>query len=236
MNAGHEHASHRVLIVDDDPVLCAMLQDYLSRHQLQVEAVPSAELALQRLLPEAQPPDILVLDLMLPGMDGLSALRRIRSVSQIPVLMLSSRGESMDRVIGLEMGADDYLSKPCVPREVLARIGALLRRTRQPPADGELRIGELRLQGGDRRAWLGGRELELTGAEFSVLQVLMLRQGQVVSREELTERALHRPLERFDRALDVHISRLRQKLSGAGSPLIEAVRGAGYIIRDPSGD
>lgn len=225
-----EARSGHVLIVDDDRELCALLQDYLERHQLRVDSAGSAEEALAR-LQSGTAPDVLVLDVMLPGMDGLTALRRIRELSSMPVLMLSGRGGPLDRVEGLELGADDYLAKPALPRELLARIHALLRRA-PAGAGGDLQLGMLRLQGSQRRAFLNAQALELTGAEFAVLHELLRHTGQIVSREDLTERALHRPLEKFDRAVDVHVSRLRQKLARTESaPVIESVRGAGYVLR-----
>lgn len=217
---------------DDDEPLCLLLADYLTRQGVQTETVHSAEAAIER-LERGSTYDVLVLDLMLPGIDGLAALKTIRARHAMPVIMLSSRGESVDRVVGLEMGADDYLAKPCEPRELLARIQAVLRRAREPDTGAELAVGALRVRPTERSAWLGASELALTGAEFSVLAELMRCAGRLVSREQLTERGLHRPLERFDRAIDVHVSRLRHKLAAAGGPApeIESVRGAGYLLK-----
>lgn len=222
-----------VLIADDDEELCALLREYLTRQGLQVATVYSAEAALARLEDAATLPDVLVLDVMLPGMDGLAALKRIRALSALPVLMLSGRGEPVDRVVGLELGADDYLAKPCLPRELLARIQALLRRARGPEPGADLRLGALEISPSKREARFGKTPLELTGAEFSVLLELLRHAGSVVSKEQLTQHALNRALERYDRAIDVHVSRLRSKLSAAGdgAPEIEAVRGAGYILK-----
>jgi two-component system response regulator CpxR len=221
-----------VLICDDDEPLCLLLADYLGRQGFRVDTVHAAEAAMERLA-GGTAYDVLVLDLMLPGIDGLAALKAIRARHVMPVIMLSSRGESVDRIVGLEMGADDYLAKPCEPRELLARIQAVLRRAREPAGGAEIVVGALRVQPADRRAWLDGAELALTGAEFSVLAELARNAGRLVSREQLTERGLHRPLERFDRAIDVHVSRLRQKLAktGARAPEIESVRGAGYLLK-----
>jgi two-component system response regulator CpxR len=221
-----------VLICDDDEPLCLLLADYLGRQAFRVDTVHTAEAAMERLA-GGTAYDVLVLDLMLPGIDGLAALKAIRARHVMPVIMLSSRGESVDRIVGLEMGADDYLPKPCEPRELLARIQAVLRRAREPASGAEVVVGTLRVQPADRRAWLDGAELALTGAEFSVLAELARNAGRLVSREQLTERGLHRPLERFDRAIDVHVSRLRQKLSKASerAPEIESVRGAGYLLK-----
>lgn len=222
-----------ILIADDDRELCALLADYLSRQGLDSEAVHSAEAAIERLQGSGARPDVLVLDVMLPGMDGLAALRRIREFESLPIVMLSGRGEPVDRIVGLELGADDYLAKPCLPRELLARIQALLRRSRGevgPDVSAEIRLGSLRLKPAERRALDGDTVLPLTAAEFSVLVELARQAGQPVSREHLTQAALHRPLERFDRAIDVHVSRLRHKLAGVADLRIEAIRGAGYQL------
>jgi two-component system, OmpR family, response regulator CpxR len=221
----------RVLICDDDEPLCLLLADYLGRQGFRVDTVHSAESAIERLAGDVF--DVLVLDLMLPGIDGLAALKQIRARHAMPVIMLSSLGESVDRIVGLELGADDYIAKPCEPRELLARIQAVLRRTREPGAGEDVVVGSLRLSPSGRAATFRDVELDLTGAEFSVLAELARQAGRIVSREQLTERGLHRPLERFDRAIDVHVSRLRQKLSQAGpdAPQIEAVRGAGYLLK-----
>ena len=226
----------RILIADDDRELCALLAEYLGKHQLAAEAVHSAESAIERLHTGTRP-DVLVLDVMLPGMDGLTALRRIREFESLPIVMLSGRGEPVDRILGLELGADDYLAKPCLPRELLARIQALLRRSRgeigpeQQAVVGELQVGRVRIKPADRRASCGDEALPLTGAELSVLIELARQAGQTVSREQLTQGALHRSLERYDRAIDVHVSRLRQKLTAANCGLrIESIRGAGYQL------
>jgi two-component system, OmpR family, response regulator CpxR len=231
----------RILIADDDRELCALLAEYLARQALAAEAVHSAEAAIERLQETHRGgtrPDVLVLDVMLPGMDGLTALRRIREFESLPIVMLSGRGEPVDRIVGLELGADDYLAKPCLPRELLARIQALLRRTRGelgPEPLGESQVGRVQLRPAERRAIVAGQALPLTGAELSVLIELSRQAGQTVSREQLTQSALHRPLERYDRAIDVHVSRLRQKLAAARAGLrIESIRGAGYqLVEDP---
>jgi DNA-binding response OmpR family regulator len=225
----------RVLICDDDAELCALLDEYLSLNGFDVATVGSAESALETLSRDDARCDVLVLDVMLPGRDGLSALREIRAAHRLPILMLSARGEPVDRIVGLELGADDYLAKPCVPRELLARLQALLRRGRDSAAapGADVSVRDLRLKPPERRAWIAGVELALTGAEFSVLLELARQAGTIVTREDLTQRGLHRPLERYDRAIDVHVSRLRRKLreASAAAPDIEAVRGAGYILR-----
>lgn len=221
----------RILIVDDDRELCELLAEYLRREQFDVDYVHDAAAALARLADPALRPDLLILDISMPGQSGLDALRELRLQHRLPVIMLSARGEPVDRVIGLELGADDYLAKPCLPRELLARVRAQLRRHTLATA-GDLHVGALRLLPGERRAFAGERELPLTGAEFALLFALAQRAGEVIDKATLSRSALGRELERFDRSIDVHVSRLRQKLkqAGAESPRIESVRGAGYVL------
>lgn len=222
----------RILIADDDRVLAGLLAEYLQREGFAVDVVHDGEAALARLRDGAQRPDLLILDVMMPGRDGLETLRELRMQQRLPVIMLSARGEPVDRVIGLELGADDYLSKPCLPRELLARVRAQLRR-QTPEAAANVQVGNLRLQPGDRQASVDAQELTLTGAEFSLLLALAQRAGEVVDKATLTRLALGRELERFDRSIDVHVSRLRHKLAEASpaAPRIESVRGSGYLLR-----
>jgi two-component system response regulator CpxR len=221
----------RILIVDDDRELCELLAEYLRREQFDVDYVHDAAAALGRLADPSLRPDLLILDISMPGQSGLDALRELRLQHRLPVIMLSARGEPVDRVIGLELGADDYLAKPCLPRELLARVRAQLRRHTLATA-GDLHVGALRLLPGERRAFAGEQELPLTGAEFALLFALAQRAGEVIDKATLSRSALGRELERFDRSIDVHVSRLRQKLkqAGAESPRIESVRGAGYVL------
>jgi two-component system response regulator CpxR len=221
----------RILIADDDRELCALLADYLRREAFEVDLVHDGESALQRLRDPALRPELLILDVMMPGGDGLETLRELRQQHRLPVIMLSARGEPVDRVVGLELGADDYLSKPCLPRELLARVRAQLRRQTLPAAE-ELNLGNLQLNPAERRAAVNGQELRLTGAEFALLLTLAQHAGEVVGKATLTRLALGREIERFDRSVDVHVSRLRRKLSEASTtaPSIEAVRGAGYLL------
>jgi len=227
-------AMSRILIVDDDRALCDLLAEYLRRESYDVDVVHDGEAALAQLRDPAQRPDLLILDVMMPGRDGLETLRELRMQYRLPVIMLSARGEPVDRVVGLELGADDYLSKPCLPRELLARVRAQLRRT-APATAGVLQVGALVLQPGERRASIGDHELALTGAEFQLLQALAQRAGELVDKAALTRLALGRELERFDRSIDVHVSRLRHKLAeaSADAPRIDAVRGAGYVLVAP---
>ena len=221
----------RILIVDDDRALCSLLAEYLQREGFVVDVAHDSETALVQLQNQTTRPDLLILDVMMPGRDGLDTLRELRLQYRLPVIMLSARGEAVDRVIGLELGADDYLAKPCLPRELLARVRAQLRRN-TPVAAGMLQVGTLRLQPGERRAYADEKELSLTGAEFLLLLALAQRAGELVDKAALTRIALGRELERFDRSVDVHVSRLRHKLleASAQSPRIESVRGAGYVL------
>lgn len=221
----------RILIVDDDRALCGLLSDYLQREGFVVDVAHDGDTALMQLRNQTLRPDVLILDVMMPGRDGLATLRELRLQYRLPVIMLSARGEALDRVIGLELGADDYLAKPCVPRELLARVRAQLRRN-APGVGGTLQVGILRLQPAERRAYIEDKELPLTGAEFLLLQALAQRAGELVDKSALTRMALGRELERFDRSVDVHVSRLRHKLveASAQSPRIESVRGAGYVL------
>jgi len=227
----------RILIADDDRELCALLADYLRLEGFEVEAVHDGSTALARLGDAAQRPDLLILDVMMPGRDGLETLRELRRAQQLPVIMLSGRGEPIDRVVGLELGADDYLAKPCLPRELLARVRARLRHGNPAAPDIAVTVGNLRLNPGERRAWVAAIELQLTGAEFSLLLALAQRAGQVVDKAQLTREALGRDLERFDRSVDVHVSRLRRKLGEASSaaPQIEGIRGLGYQMIGTAG-
>ncbi len=221
----------RLLIVDDDRALCGLLKDYLEREGFTVEVAHDSGAGLAMLHNPATRPDLLILDVMMPGRDGLDTLRELRLKHRLPVIMLSARGEPVDRVIGLELGADDYLTKPCLPRELLARVRAQLRRN-APATAGSLQVGVLRLEPGERRAYVDEQELTLTGAEFQLLLALAQRAGELVDKATLTRMALGRELERFDRSIDVHVSRLRHKLAEASaqSPRIESVRGAGYSL------
>jgi two-component system OmpR family response regulator len=221
----------QVLLADDDTELGAMLKEYLERDGFGVTLVHDGEAAARLAL--AGKFHIAVLDVMMPQVDGMEALRRIRSQSRIPVIMLTARGDDIDRIIGLELGADDYVPKPCTPRELAARLRAILRRVHaQPEARGPLAVSGLILWPEKRRVEWRGKPLELTSMQFNVLEVLMRNAGRIVSKKELSEQALGRPLARFDRSLDVHLSSIRQKL-GEGAELIRTVRGTGYhLVKD----
>ena len=227
--------SQRILLADDDRELCALLADYLRHEGFAVETVHDGAAALARLGAGATRPDLLILDIMMPGRDGLETLRALRAKHHLPVIMLSARGEPVDRVIGLELGADDYLAKPCLPRELLARVRARLRPPAGPATLETLQLGSLCLEPAQRRAAIGAQPLDLTGAEYSLLLALATRPGQVVDKALLTREGLGREIERFDRSIDVHISRLRRKLAEAApdAPGIESVRGLGYQLIVP---
>ena len=219
--------SAQVLLADDDIELSAMLTEYLEREGFGVTAVHDGEAAARLALSGGY--QIVVLDVMMPKVDGIEALRQIRQSSRVPVIMLTARGDDVDRIVGLELGADDYVPKPCTPRELVARLRAILRRA-QPGSDGgPLEVGQIALWPEKRRVQWRGRELHLTSIEFNVLEVLMRNAGRVVSKQEISENALGRPLARFDRSIDVHLSSIRQKL-GEGGRLIRTVRGLGYHL------
>ncbi|RMF94958.1 MAG: DNA-binding response regulator [Gammaproteobacteria bacterium] len=222
----------QLLLVDDDRELCEMLVAYLRPEGYAPSVAPDGPAALAQ-LPALQP-DIVVLDIGLPGMDGFEVLREIRRQSAVPVIMLTARGDETDRIVGLEIGADDYLPKPFNPRELLARLRAVLRRSgaggMRPEA--RLQVAELVLDPGARCVTLADRPLTLTATEFAVLEALARRAGRVVSKADLSRSALGRPLQPLDRSLDTHISNLRRKLGPLpdGQPRIRTLRGRGYQL------
>lgn len=220
-----------ILLVDDDTALTELLSEYLSETGSTVTCAASGDEALELLV--ANKFDIAVLDIMMPGMSGLELLPKIRSRWSLPVIMLTGRGEDIDRILGLEMGADDYLAKPCNPRELLARIRAVLRRSHPPAQEessAEIELGAVSLNRNSRTVIAGGEKLALTTAEFDVLAVLMESAGSAVSRDDLTERVLHRELSPYDRSIDVHVSRVRNALRQAlpEQDMIVTIRGVGY--------
>ncbi|MEY4429711.1 MAG: hypothetical protein RLZZ182_2400 [Pseudomonadota bacterium] len=228
-----------VLLVDDDAELTRWLADYLVCEGFEVRVAHDGEAGVRSALQE--PCDIVVLDIMLPKVTGIEALRRIRAGSEVPVVMLTARGDNIDRIVGLEMGADDYVPKPCSPGELVARLRAILRRTQsreQGPAlthPDVLTAGELCLWPGKRTARLRDAPLELTGTEFNVLAVLTRQAGQLVSKQDISQQVFGQPLNRYDRRIDVHVSSVRQKLGprADGQSWIQSVRGLGYqLLRD----
>jgi DNA-binding response OmpR family regulator len=221
----------RVLIIDDDKRLAGMVADYLGEAGFRVSASATAREGEQRLKREAF--DALVLDLMLPDGDGLEVCRRIRQTSDLPILMLTARGDAMDRVVGLEIGADDYLPKPFEPRELLARLRALLRRRGAAAAPRDaLRFGRLEVDRGSRRVSIDGDERPLTSYQFSLLVALAEHAGRVMSRDALMDLVKGEALEAFDRSIDIHISRIRAAIEDDPKKprRIITVRGAGYVF------
>lgn len=226
--------SLHILLIDDDVDLSAMLREYLESEGFRVEAVFNGADGVARAL--SGDFDAVVLDVMLPRLNGIEALRQIRRESDVPVLMLTAKGDQVDRVIGLELGADDYIAKPYYPRELVARLRAVLRRqiSAGPPRTAQLQLGELVVRVAERRAsWREGA-IDLTATEFNMLVVLMGAGEEVQAKDELSLRALGRPRQSYDRSVDVHISNLRLKLEAAtaGAIGIETVRGIGYRLRD----
>jgi len=194
----------------------------------EIEAVHDGARGLERAVSREH--SLIVLDLMLPGMAGLDVLRRVRQQSPVPVLILTARGGDADRILGLEIGADDYVPKPFNPRELIARMRAILRRTvRVAPGANALVAGEIRLDPASRETWVNDRPIALTSVEFALLEILLQHPGQIVTREELTETILGRKLGPFDRVIDVHVSNIRKKLGTSVDP-IKAVRGRGYLL------
>ncbi|HET7208966.1 MAG TPA: response regulator transcription factor [Terriglobales bacterium] len=229
----------RILVIDDDVELCSLVAEYLDSEGFQVEAVHDGERGLEHALQDEFA--LIVLDVMLPGINGFEVLRRIRSTSRIPVLLLTARGEEVDRIIGLEIGADDYLPKPFNPRELVARIRAVLRRTQagKSAAAGQLpeiiRVADVELDPATRTVRQAGKVVDLTSVEFSLLEALLREAGRVVTRERLAASVLSRKFSPFDRSIDMHVSKLRRKLgdSEGGQEHIKTVRGAGYIFAQP---
>jgi DNA-binding response OmpR family regulator len=229
----------RVLLIDDDVELSDMLSRYLVQEDFAVDQVFNGEQGAAQAV--SQQYDIVLLDVMLPGLNGFEVLPRIRQHSQVPVLMLTARGDDIDRVVGLEMGADDYLPKPCNPRELVARIRAILRRTERIPKTSEklqtnqpITLGQLVIQPTTRQVLFNNEILDITSTEFNILLLLAAKVGHVVSKEELSEHALGRKLTRYDRSIDMHVSNLRRKLGDSDSEhsMIQTVRGFGYQLID----
>lgn len=225
-----------VLIIDDDKELAELFQDYLQQEQFVVDTAFTGQAGLEAALSGRF--DLVILDMMLPDIKGTDILLQIRQQSLIPVLMFTARGDDIDRIIGLESGADDYVPKPCTPRELVARIRAILRRTEfsvSKADDSELSVGPLVIYTETRQVLWFDKALDLTSTEFNLLEVLAREAGHVVSKQELSQRALGRPLARFDRSIDVHMSSIRQKLGqqADGHHYIQTIRGQGYqLIRE----
>ena len=230
-------AVNRLLIIDDDHGLVNLLKRFLEAEGFEVDAAfdhPSGLKAAR-----SGEHELVILDVMLPGGSGFELLKSLRQESSTPVLLLTARGEAVDRILGLEIGADDYLAKPFDPRELVARIRAVLRRTREGvptgtrlDADQKLSVGDIEMSLATRTVTCGGQSVDLTSVEFNVLELLLRHAGNVVTREQLAEVALGRPLNPFDRSVDVHVSRLRKKLgcNPGSDELIRPIRGIGYFM------
>jgi len=220
----------RILIVDDDDQLGALLIEYFARFNLAARVVVEPETGLKAI--EAEAPDLVILDVMLPGMDGFEVCRRIRERSGVPIIMLTARGELTDRVVGLELGADDYLPKPFEPRELVARVQAVLRRRGRADEDERIRVGPLEVGLSTRHVRLGGETLTLTTAEFELLVLLLKNRPRVLGRDRILDLTRGLDWESYDRSVDVLVSRLRQKLGDdpRRPRFIRTVRGAGYCF------
>src|SRR5262252_1787611 len=227
-------AATRILIIDDDVELCELVTEFLQPEGFRVDAVHSGTLGLEKALAENYA--LLILDVMLPGLRGFEVLQKIRVNSRVPVIMLTARGDEVDRILGLEIGADDYLPKPFNPRELAARIQAVLRRSsvslpQENPSTQSVHLGDIEFNGTARSVRRNARPIDLTSVEFDLLGVFLRSPGQILQREELGREVLGRDLSAFDRSIDVHVSNLRRKLGPlpSGQERIKAVRGAGYL-------
>jgi len=224
-----------VLVVDDDAELCHLVTRYLAREGFAITWAPNGAVGIERALDGNY--SLIMLDVMMPGADGFEVLRRIRQRSQTPVLMLTARGDARDRVLGLEMGADDYLPKPFDPAELVARIRAILRRSApsRPPQEA-IGLGDIELDAGARSVRRNGTSLDLTTVEFDLLAAFLRAAGNTVSREDLMRDVLRREFSAFDRSIDTHVCNLRRKLGplANGEERIKGVRGAGYLYASPT--
>jgi two-component system response regulator CpxR len=220
-----------ILIIDDDVALCGLVKEYLEPLGFQIEAVHRGDTGVERAL--ATEHAVVILDVMLPGLNGFDVLRQIRALSAVPVLMLTARGDDTERIVGLEIGADDYLPKPFNPRELAARIRAILRRTgaKAGGESGRILVGDLEMETGTRLVRRAGEIVDLTAVEYDVLERLVRAAGRIITREELYREVLGRGSSPFDRSIDMHISNLRKKLGHriGDADRIKTVRGVGYI-------
>jgi len=228
-----DYTQREILLVDDDRELCELLAEFLESEGFTVRAVYSGEEAIAEL--HAHPSAhyaAMVLDIMMPKISGLDVLQRVRDDVDLPIIMLTGRGDDIDRIVGLELGADDYLGKPCNPRELSARLKAVLRRTSRSESSSadRLSLHGITIDLGSMSVMVNGNSISLTGAELKVLHLLMLSAGTVLSKSHMTEMVLQRKLTAYDRSIDVHVSRVRQKLSHQGqvTDVIKSIRGVGY--------
>ena len=236
----YHHPMQQLLMIEDDTRLAQMVGEYLERSGFGVTHAPDAKAGLHLLEepPSGATPDLVVLDLMLPDIDGLEVCRRVRSLpgetGKVPVLMLTAKGDPMDRIVGLELGADDYLPKPFEPRELLARIRAILRRRTEgaPPPAKTMKFGSMEIDRDARTVTVGGKPCDLTSYQFDLLVVLAERAGRVLTRDQIMEAVRGRELEAFDRSIDVHMGRIRAAIEvDAKNPKrILTVRGVGYVF------
>jgi two-component system response regulator CpxR len=237
MNQSLESTAGRILVIDDDAELCKLVARFLSAEGFRVETVRTSVQGVERA--RSGEHELIVLDVMLPGMDGFEILRRLRAESSTPVLMLTARGDDLDRILGLEIGADDYLPKPFNPRELAARIRAILRRasaSASPQGSSTpVVVGNLEVNPASRVARVGGDPLNLTTVEFDLLAKFVKSVGRVVGREELVREVLGREFSPFDRSIDTHVCNLRKKVGpyGDGTERIKGVRGIGYLFAEP---
>ena len=227
-----------ILIIDDDVALCELVTEYLQPLDFTIESVHRGDAGADRALSGNY--SLVVLDVMLPGLNGFEVLRRIRAESKVPVLMLTARGDDVDRIVGLEIGADDYLPKPFNPRELTARIRAILRRSTSdenaPASARVIKVGDVELDSGTRVVSRGGEKVELTAVEFDLLEKLLRAAGRIVTRDELSQQVLGRSSSPFDRSIDMHVSNLRKKLGHrlGENERIKTIRGVGYIYAQAS--
>jgi len=226
--------ARRILVVDDDPRLREVVRYALAREGFEIEEAGDGHAAIAAC--DARLPDLVVLDVVMPELDGIEVCRRIRQRSKVPILFLSSRGEEVDRVLGLELGGDDYVTKPFSPRELVSRVKAVLRRSGEEPdtSTGTLQLGDVRLDPQEVRVFAGTTELELTATEFRLLQVLMTKPGRVYTRDELMTRGYEGTHFVSGRTLDSHIRRIRKKFKDTGRDPIETVHGMGFRMRKES--
>jgi len=238
METTHDTSARRILVIDDDVELCQLVNRFLMQEGFEMDAVNTGAAGAERALSKSYA--LVVLDVMMPEVNGFDVLRRIRAQSHIPVLMLTAKGDALDRVLGLEMGADDYLAKPFNPQELVARIRAILRRIK-PEADAKsprtpLVVGDVELDPGARVVRRQGETLNLTSVEFDLLEALLQAPGQVISRETLTREVLGREFSPFDRSIDTHVCNLRKKIGllPQGTERIKGVRGIGYVYALPA--
>ncbi len=229
-------SSQRILLIDDDVELSQLVSDYLTLDGFSLDVAADGVSGLQRA--QSGLYQLILLDVMLPGLDGLSLLRQLRQSSYCPVLMLTARGDDIDRIVGLELGADDYLAKPFNPRELSARVRAILRRVElaqlqsaNPVATPLLELNQVQLNRQNRQVWCLGQQVVLTATEFQILDYLMSHAGQVITKEDLSKAVLGRALQQYDRSLDMHISNIRKKLASCDpAEKIQTLRGSGYLF------